>query len=187
MLQSRFVSAALEESERMKKQFLEIGKIVTTHGIGGEVKVYPWCDTPDFLTGFGTLYFHKGKDPVAVERARTQKNMVILKLRGIDTIEAAQTLRNQILYASRADMPLEEGEYFIQDLIGLSVVDADTGEAYGTLSDVSQTGANDVYHISQPGKRDKLIPAIRQVVVETDVDGGIMKIRPLKGLFDDAD
>lgn len=171
----------------MKKKFLEIGKIVTTHGVMGEVKVYPWCDTPDFLTGFSTLYFHKGKDPVAVQQARVHKNMVLLKLQGTDTLEAAQALRNQILYADRADMPLEEGEYFIQDLIGLTVVDADTGEEYGTLSDVSQTGANDVYHISKPGEAEKLIPAIRDVVVETDVDGGVMRIRPLKGLFDDAD
>ena len=112
----------------MKKKFLEIGKIVTTHGVMGEVKVYPWCDTPDFLTGFSTLYFHKGKDPVAVQQARVHKNMVLLKLQGTDTLEAAQALRNQILYADRADMPLEEGEYFIQDLIGLTVVDADTGK-----------------------------------------------------------
>lgn len=171
----------------MKKNYLEIGKIVTTHGVMGEVKVYPWCDSPDFLAGFSHLYLHKGKDPVEVQRARVQKNMVLVKLGGIDTMEAAQALRGQILYADRADMPLDEGEYFIQDLIGLSVVDADTGAEYGTLSDVSQTGANDVYHIRKAGEPEKLIPAIKQVVIETDVDGGIMRIRPLKGLFDDAD
>ena len=140
----------------MKKKFLEIGKIVTTHGVVGEVKVYPWCDTPDFLTGFSTLYFHKGKDPVLVQQARVHKNMVLLKLQGTDTLEAAQALRNQILYADRADMPLEEGEYFIQDLIGLTVVDADTEIAGYTAG-------------------------------QCDVDGGVMRIRPLKGLFDDAD
>ncbi|MDD3193743.1 MAG: ribosome maturation factor RimM [Oscillospiraceae bacterium] len=171
----------------MKKNFLEIGKIVSPHGIMGEVKVYPWCDTPDFLAGFDTLYFHKGKDPVSVQQARVHKNMVIVKLVGTDNVEAAQALRGQVLYAARAYMPLEKGEYFIQDLIGLSVVDADTGEEYGILSDVSQTGANDVYHISKPGEKEKLVPAIKDVVVETDVDGGTMKIRPLKGLFDDAD
>ena len=168
----------------MKKKFLEIGKIVTTHGVVGEVKVYPWCDTPDFLTGFSTLYFHKGKDPVLVQQARVHKNMVLLKLQGTDTLEAAQALRNQILYADRADMPLEEGEYFIQDLIGLTVVDADTGEEYGVLSQVSPTGANDVYHVRTP-QREVLIPAIAQVIVETAVEDGVMRIRPLKGLFDD--
>ncbi len=171
----------------MRKDYLETGKIVTTHGVTGEVKVYPWCDTPDFLAGFSRLFLNKGKDPVLVQRARVQKNMVLLKLEGIDTMEAAQALRGQILYADRADMPLEEGEYFILDLIGLSVIDADTGEEYGTLSDVSQTGANDVYHIQKPGEAQKLIPAIPQVVVKTDIEGGVMRIRPLKGLFDDAD
>lgn len=171
----------------MKKNFLEIGKVVTTHGIMGEIRVYPWCDTPDFLTEFDTLYLHKGAKPVSVERARVHKNVVILKLAGIDTMEAAQGLRDQILYASREDMPLEEGEYFVQDLIGLQVVDADTKEVYGTLSDVSQTGANDVYHIAVPGKPEKLVPAIKDVIVRTDLEGGVMEIRPLKGLFDDAD
>lgn len=138
----------------MKKKFLEIGKIVTTHGVVGEVKVYPWCDTPDFLTGFSTLYFHKGKDPVLVQQARVHKNMVLLKLQGTDTLEAAQALRNQILYADRADMPLEEGEYFIQDLIGLTVVDADTGEEYGTLSDVSDRGKRRISYL-QTGRIGK--------------------------------
>ena len=171
----------------MKKAFLEVGQIVSTHGIAGEVRVNPWCDTPDFLTGFETLYFHKGKEEVVVEKARVHKNIVVMKLQGTDSVEDAQKLRNQILYASRTDMPLEEGEYFIQDLIGLKVVDADSGEEYGVLNDVSQTGANDVYHISNPGKREKLIPAIKDVVIETDLENGVMKIRPLKGLFDDAD
>ena len=139
----------------MKKKFLENGKIVTTHGVMGEVKVYPWCDTPDFLTGFSTLYFHKGKDPVAVQQARVHKNMVLLKLQGTDTLEAAQALRNQILYADRADMPLAEGEYFIQDLIGLTVVDADTGEEYGILSDVIpylQAGRSGKADSGHPGR-----------------------------------
>ena len=154
----------------MKKKFLEIGKIVTTHGVMGEVKVYPWCDSPYDLCEFERLYLNKGKTSV-----------------GVDTMEQAQKMRDQILFADRDDMDLEEGEYFIQDLIGLEVVDADTGESYGKLSDVSQTGANDVYHISKPGEKEKYIPAIKQVVIETDVDGGVMKIRPLKGLFDDED
>ena len=171
----------------MKKKFLEIGKIVTTHGVMGEVKVYPWCDSPYDLCEFDLLYLNKGKMSVEVERARVHKNMVILKLSGVDTMEQAQKMRDQILFADRDDMDLEEGEYFIQDLIGLEVVDADTGESYGKLSDVSQTGANDGYHISKPGEKEKYIPAIKQVVIETDVDGGMMKIRPLKGLFDDED
>lgn len=79
----------------MKKQFLECGKIVTTHGIKGEVKVQPWCDSPDFLLDFETLFLRRGETPLTVERARVQKNMVVLKIAGVDTPEAAAALRNQ--------------------------------------------------------------------------------------------
>ncbi len=171
----------------MKKNYLEIGKIVTTFGIDGRVKVYPWCDTPEFLAGFSTLYFDGGLTPLSVESAIVKKGMAIIKLAGINCLEDAQKLRNRVLFASRDDMPLGEGEYFIQDLLGMTVVDADTGEDYGVISDVLQPGANDVYIVSSPGKDDKLVPAIRDVVVQTDVEQQRMKIRPLKGLFDDAD
>ncbi|MDD2955093.1 MAG: ribosome maturation factor RimM [Oscillospiraceae bacterium] len=171
----------------MKQEFLETGKIVATHGVAGEVRVYPWCDSPDFLLDFDTLYLEKGKRPVQIENARLHKNVVILKIAGVGTMDEALRLRDKILYVKRSDVPLEPGEYFVQDLMGLRVVDADSGEEYGILSEVSQTGANDVYHIQKEGAREKLIPAISDVVVKTDVDGGVMLIRPLKGLFDDED
>lgn len=173
--------------ETVRKRFLETGKIVTTHGIAGEVRVYPWCDAPDFLLGFDTLYLDRGRQPVQVENARVHKNIVILKLAGVDTMDDALLLRNKILYIDRDDVELEEGEYFVQDLIGLAVLDADTGREYGTLTEVSQTGANDVYHIRRDGGPERLIPAIPDVVVQTDIDGGRMLIRPLKGLFEDED
>ncbi len=108
----------------MRKKFLETGKIVTTHGVAGEVRVYPWCDGPDFLLGFDTLYLDKGKQPVRVENARVHKNIVILKLAGVDTMDDALLLRNKVLYIDRDDVELAEGEYFVQDLIGLVVLDA---------------------------------------------------------------
>lgn len=165
------------------KQYLEIGKIVSVFGLKGEVKVQPWCDSPDFLCEFDTLYYKSGT-PVEIERARVQKNIVIVKLRGCDTVEEAQKLRNRVLYMDRNDVELEEGAYFVQDLIGLKVVDADTGEEYGVLSDVSETGANDVYHIKKADGTFCYVPAIPDVVKETDIEGGVMKITPLKGLFD---
>ena len=102
-------------------------------------------------------------------------------------MDDAQKLRNRILFAAREDFELEEGTYFIQDLLGLEVLDADSGKRYGIISDVTQTGANDVYHIKGEDGKEVLIPAIADVVLETDVDGGVMRIRPLKGLFDDED
>lgn len=168
----------------MKKRFLEIGKIVSTHGVRGEVKVLPWCDSAEFLTEFEELYFDEGKTPVHIENARVHKGMAILKLDGVETMDAANTYRGKVLYMDREDIELAPGTYFIQDLIGLAVVDADTGEEYGTLSDVTQTGANDVYHIRTPQGKEYLIPAIEQVIEKTDIAGGKLLIHPLEGLFE---
>ena len=167
----------------MKKRFLECGKIVATHGLRGEVKVLPWCDGPEALVPIKTFYLDGGNTPKRAERCRIQKNMVLLKLEGVDTPEAAQALRGRVLWLDREEDTLEEGQYYLQDLMGLSVKDADTGEVYGTLRDVTETGANDVYHVAFPDGRVQLIPAIPQVIVEIDIDGGKMLIRPLEGLF----
>lgn len=167
----------------MKKRFLECGKIVATHGLRGEVKVLPWCDGPETLVPIKTFYLDGGNTPKRAERCRIQKNMVLLKLEGVDTPEAAQALRGRVLWLDREEDTLEEGQYYIQDLIGLSVEDADTGERYGTLQDVTETGANDVYHVAFPDGRVQLVPAIPQVIAKIDIDGGKMLIRPLEGLF----
>ena len=167
----------------MKKRFLECGKIVATHGLRGEVKVLPWCDGPETLVPIKTFYLDGGNTPKRAERCRIQKNMVLLKLEGVDTPEAAQALRGRVLWLDREEDTLEEGQYYIQDLIGLSVEDADTGERYGTLRDVTETGANDVYHVAFPDGRVQLVPAIPQVIAKIDIDGGKMLIRPLEGLF----
>ncbi len=167
----------------MKKRFLECGKIVATHGLRGEVKVLPWCDGPETLVPIKTFYLDGGNTPKRAERCRIQKNMVLLKLEGVDTPEAAQALRGRVLWLDREEDTLEEGQYYIQDLIGLTVEDADTGERYGTLRDVTETGANDVYHVAFPDGRVQLVPAIPQVIAKIDIDGGKMLIRPLEGLF----
>lgn len=177
-----------EANRQMKKQFLEIGKIVSTHGIKGEVRVQAWCDSSEFLTEFDTLYFDKGRTAVEVEEARVHKNVVVMKLAGVNDMNAAQALRNKILYMNRDDVELEEGSYFIQDLLGLQVIDADQPDkVYGKLVDVTETGANDVYHIKEESGSVVLIPAIADVVKETNVEEGFMAITPLKGLFDEAE
>ncbi|MBE6838651.1 MAG: 16S rRNA processing protein RimM [Ruminococcus sp.] len=167
------------------KKYLEIGKIVSTHGIKGEVRVQPWCDSSDFLCEFETLYFDEGKKSVDIIRARVQKNVVIMQLDGVDTVEEAQNLRNKILYMDRDDVELDEGTYFIQDLIGLVCIDADGGGEIGKITDVLETGANDVYEITSAEGKKYLIPAIPDVVLETDLDGNTMTIRKMEGLFDD--
>lgn len=173
----------------MLKEYLEIGKIVSTHGIKGEVRVNPWCDSPEFFKRFKTLYFDKnGEKSVKVLSCRPHGNIVILLLEGVSSIEQASALRNRVLYINRKDANLPEGQYFIQDLIGCTVVDADNeSKIYGTLSDVSETGANDVWHVKTEEGREYLLPAIPPVIIKTDVENGIVGIRPLRGIFDDED
>lgn len=168
----------------MKKEYLEAGKIVNTHGIKGEVKIMPYCDSPELLCEFDRLFMGKSLKEIYIQRSRVQKNMIICKIEGVDTPEDAEKLRNQMLYMHRDDLELDEDTYFIQDLIGMTVKNADTGEIYGTIDDVFQTGANDVYSIKN-GDKSYLIPAIADVVITTDIDSGIMTIRPLEGLFDE--
>lgn len=169
----------------MKKQFLEIGKIVATQGIRGEFRVQYYCDSAEVLCDFDTLYLDKGKTEVTVHRAYPHKNIVVMKLEGIDKIEQAQPLVGKLLYLNRDDAELEEGLYFIQDIIGLTVKDADTGEVYGKISEVYQNGASDVYSIRKDDGRELLFPCIDEVVISTDIDAGEMIIRPLPGLFDE--
>ncbi len=171
----------------MLKQYLELGQIVGTHGVRGELRVQPWCDSPEFLCGFSTVYLGKERKAVRVLGARPHKNIALVKLEGTVTVEQGDRLRGQILYMDRKDAKLEEGAYFIQDLIGLTVVDADTGARYGKLTDVMQTGANDVYEVTGGQGAVYLVPAIESVVVSLEPESGVAKIRPMKGIFDDAD
>ena len=164
--------------------YLEAGQIVGTHGVRGEVRVQPWCDSPQQFATFKKLYWDKeGKQPVKL-RARPHKNVALALLEGVDTVEKAQVLRGKMLYVDRKDLKLPKGHYLVQDLIGLTIVDADTGETYGTLTDVSQTGANAVYHMATE-KGEVLIPAIPDVVIEIDFKKDVLRLRPMKGLLDD--
>lgn len=169
------------------KQFLEIAKITATHGVRGEVRCQYYCDTAEVLCEFDELYFDKGKKPVRVTRAYPHKNVVVMKLEGVDSIEQAQPLIGKILYLDRDDAQLDEDLFFIQDIIGLTVKDADTGEIYGRITDVYQNGAADVFSIKKADGRELMFPNISEVVIKTDIEGGEMIIRPLKGLFDDED
>ena len=167
-----------------QKPYLEAGQIVGTHGVRGEVRVQPWCDSPEQFSGFKKLYWDDaGKQPIKV-KGRPHKNIALVVLDGITTVEQAQVLRGKMLYVDRRDLKLPKDRYLVQDLIGIKIVDVDTGEEYGTLTDVSQTGANAVYHMKTP-KGEVLIPAIPDVVVSIDLKKDTLYLRPMKGLLDD--
>ncbi len=172
----------------MLKEFLEAGKIVGTHGIKGELRVDPWCDSPDFLAQFQTLYTKDGAQALEVISSRVHKNLLLVRLKGVDTIEQGDKMRGKILFIKRIDVTLPEGRYFISDLLGLEVYNADdTTICYGTVTDVIKTGANDVYQVTDEKQKHYLLPVIDQVVAETDIQGRKLYIRPMKGIFEDAD
>lgn len=172
----------------MIKSYLEVGKITSTHGVRGEMRVDPWCDSPDFLKKFKVLYLDdRGETSLKVISCRPHGNMGILKAQGIDTIDDALELRDKILYIKRSDASLPKGSYFIAELTDCTVIDAENeNTVYGVLTQVSPTGANDVWHIRKDG-REYLIPAIPSVVENVDVEKGIIKIHPMKGIFDHED
>ena len=164
----------------MKNKYLDAGKIVNTHGIRGELKIYPLCDGPDFLLEFDR-FFIDGNE-IEVVSSRVHKNVTLMRLKGIDHIDQAEAMVGKVLQIDCDDIELAEGQYFIEDLIGMRVVDADSGKEYGKLKSVIQTGANDVYEVQ--GDKLYLVPKIDDVVLNTDLESGIITIRPLKGLFD---
>ncbi len=171
----------------MIKEYLELGQIVGTHGVRGELRFNPWADSPAFAAKFKSLYTDASGDNCVKVISRVHGNVVLMKMDGVDTVEKAAALKNKILYMKRSDAKLPEGTWFVQELIGCHVFDADNSNEYGILSDVSETGANDVWHITGNDGKEYLLPAIKQVIIETDVAADRILIRPMKGIFDDAD
>ncbi|MEG0912847.1 MAG: ribosome maturation factor RimM [Oscillospiraceae bacterium] len=170
------------------KKYLEAGKAVTTHGINGELKIYPWCDSAESLKNIKTLFLDEnGTQTVEVQTVKLQKNMNIIKLRNVDSVEEARKYIDRVFYVDRNDIEIPKDSYFICDLLGLGVFDADTGEHYGELSDVTNNGAHDLYHIKLENGEIRMIPAVPQFVISTDIDGGRLEIRPIKGMLSDED
>ena len=165
----------------MLQQYLEIGKITNAHGVMGEVKVQPWCDSPEFFCQFKTLYVDETHWPVKVERARPHKNMVIVKLEGVTDMNGALALRNAVLHIDRKDAKLPEGSFFLADIEGLEARDAQTGEVLGKIAEDLTLPANNVYVI-RGGKRELMIPAVPAFVAETNVEEGFIRINMIEGI-----
>lgn len=165
----------------MKKEFLETGKIVSTHGLHGDVKILPWADSPEFLLEFDRVFL--GKTEYAVEDARVQKTCVLMKLAGVDTVEDAAKLRDQVVFIARDDVALEDGAVFIQDLLGLPVL-TENGLEIGKLKEVISTGANDVFFVK--GDHEYMIPAVPAFVLERNIDEGFIRVRLIEGMQTDA-
>ena len=165
----------------MLQQYLEVGKITNTHGIMGEVRVQAWADSPEFLCQFKTLSVDNTHWPIHVERARVHKNMVILKLEGVTDVPGALAMRNAILYIDRKDANLPEGSFFLADIMGLEVRDAQSDQVLGKVEDILTLPANNVY-VVRGGPREILIPAVPQFIAQTNVEGGYLRVNMMEGL-----
>ena len=167
------------------EQMLRVGVITSTHGVRGEVKVFP---TTDDAKRFKTLkkVILDGREPLelSIEQVKFFKNMVILKFKGYDNINDVETWRQRDLLITRDQaVKLKEDEYFITDLIGLTVVNEEE-TVLGRVKDVLETGANDVYVVELTGGKELLLPAIKDCILNVDLEGGRMKVHVLDGLMD---
>lgn len=167
----------------MERQ-LQVGVISSTHGIRGEVKVFPTTDDANRFKTLKKVYLDTGKEQILLEIQGVKffKQFAILKFKGIDNINDIEIYKGKSLLVDREDaVPLEDGEYYIADMIGMDVY-TDEGERFGTLKDVMETGANDVYIIQSERHGEVLIPAIKQCVLSIDVKENRMTIHLMEGL-----
>ena len=166
------------------KKYIEIGKIVNTHGLKGELKMIYWCDDPNILLNMSYFFLEEGKRKIKIREPRLHKNFFIFKIDGIDDISQTNWFIGKNVYVLREEIPMSKGEYFQCDLIGLDVIDIDSETLYGKIFKITQTGANDVYHIKDENGKERLIPAIKDVIKDINLNNRIMLIKPLDGLFD---
>ncbi len=160
-----------------KNQYLEIGQIVNTHGIRGEVRIQPWADSPEFLLRFKTFYIDGA--PVRVRAARVHKGCVIALFDGVEDVNAAMGLKNKTLCIDRADARLPKGSFFLADILGARVVTED-GTELGTLADTLDLPGQRVYVVR--GEREHLIPAVPEFILHTDADAGVITVRLIEGM-----
>lgn len=165
---------------------LQVGAVTSTHGLAGEVKVFPTTDDAKRFKKLKHVLLDTGKEllPLEITQVKFFKQMVILKFKEYDKIEDVMGFKGKNLFVTRENaVKLKKNEYFIADLIGMKVYTED--EAYlGVLNDVLATGANDVYEVRMENGKDVLIPAIHQCILDVDVENGVMKVHLLEGLLE---
>lgn len=168
----------------MKKQFLEAGKVLRTHGIRGEVRFMHWCDSPEVLKKVPVLYFDsQGTKPLKIVSRRLHGDMILFGFEGYDSPESARALVNRVLFADRDQLVVPEGATFISDLIGLDLIDDADGSIIGKITDVVNRGSCDLYLVDLGGGREEYFPAVKEFIVSKDLDAGI-RVRVPEGLFD---
>ena len=169
------------------EDLLRVGVITTTHGVRGEVKVFPTTDDPNRFKKLKQVILDTGKEQkdLEIQGVKFFKQFVILKFKGIDNINDIEKYKGKSLFVTRENaVDLDEDEYFIADLIDMQVVLED-GTEFGTLTDVMETGANDVYCVQTEKYGEVLIPAIKDCILDVDIENGKMMIHLMPGLIDE--
>lgn len=170
-----------------KNNFLEVGKILNTHGVRGEVKIESLCDTIEDFCEIPKVFIDTDSDPLRISGIRMHKNHILVKFEGVNSVEEAEKLKGKYIYAEKSDIPIKEGHYFIEDLKGCEVYDFDTNERYGILKDVWNAGASDIYTVFGANDKEYYLPIIDGTVKEIDLENSRIVVSPLKGVFDDED
>lgn len=161
-----------------KKEFIEAGRIINTHGVAGEVKIEVWLDSPKFFKSFKSLYLKNG-DELKVVSTKTHKGFIIAKLEGIDDINAAMRLKGKDVSIRRSDAALPRGAFFLQDIIGATVLE-ENGREVGKLVEIMERPASNIYVVK--GAEEHLIPAVPEFVMSTDAEAGIITVRLIEGM-----
>ena len=162
----------------MQANYLEVGKILNTHGVRGELKVQPWLDSPLLFQQLSTLLVNG--QTYTIRSVRLQGTNVLVMLDGIESIDDALPLKGKIASAKREDIPLEEGRHFVADLIGLKAKNADTGDFFGTVTEITEYPAHDVYVVH--GEKVYLIPDVPAFVREINEEEGFIAFTILEGM-----
>lgn len=160
-----------------KEQYIEAGRIVNTHGVTGEVKIEVWLDSPAFFKKFKRIFVDSKE--MTVTASRTHKDFLLAKLDGVSDVNAAMSLKGKTVYIDRADAKLPKGAFFLQDIIGASVVD-EQGDDVGKLTEIMETPASRVYVVK--GEKEHLIPAVPEFVLSADADEGLIKVHMIEGM-----
>ncbi len=167
------------------EDLLKVGVITTTHGVRGEVKVFPTTDEAERFLELDYVLLDTGQElrKLEIQNVKFFKNLAILKFKGIDNINDIEMYKGRDLWIPREEgQELEEGEYYVADLIGMNVLLED-GTVFGTLKDVMETGANDVYVIDTKDRGEVLLPAIRECILDVNVEESTMTVHLMKGLL----
>ena len=159
------------------KQYVEAGRIVNTHGVSGEVKIEVWLDSPAFFKTFKRLFINGAEKRIL--SAREHKQFIIARLEGVEDINAAMALKGKTVEILRADARMKDGEFFVQDILGFTVVDED-GHTVGKLVDAFETPASMLYVVR--GESEHLIPAVREFILGIDAESEQIRVHLIEGM-----